>query len=687
MTFTSPIIDPTVGIQLVPVASPISPGGSCTVTATVTVISPTVVAGRRPVTGARRRPVAVTPILPAPLVPHLIIWQCDADGAFQQHLAEEMLLVSDTNGNEYAATMSAAGGASNVDWLAGEEASGSRVTFSARLFALPAGSSFDAASVLAALALSVGPSNSATGSVIVNPAAGPAPIAVTMLRAQELPTADQALWSVIRSSTSALQYNNYEDWINQALCPDPTSANANTAQTQISNLARLRSLPFPDADAYRVLKVATEYFLRSNCGVLISPGALPPLGQNGLQEEALRVYRAITQGDIANSWAQYVVPVTEDSALPQDYTFPYLELVRRNLVGIGLYDPRTTTTPDDLVQLCDGIIRQKLTHPCMVELIWSYWLEEGMLVQAIKAIAWRFQNRRGPAELDPLALLEIDPLRPLNSLMWGYIQDEQHRLTVPRRAYEYDHHYGITLLGKAVPPIHGADGRSRFTEGFHNLLYLCSIFFKEDDDTTVIADGFAVLNALRDVHMLLTQGAHNQYGELPWTARQEMLMEQWMMSRPEFREYLPRRVMVDLPEPWMQSVETMKSLQGWTDVSILHFRELAIYGERILLSARFKDWTSEIHPQSAANWARYFRAEIQGYTYAYRAVTGVDLTDHPDATMPSLLLRQRLSQQLRRRLSGRPTSVAVTRSVSAGRLRAGPQPQRTEIIGWTGSEN
>ena len=43
------------------------------------------------------------------------------------------------------------------------------------------------------------------------------------------------------------------------------------------------------------------------------------------------------------------------------------------------------------------------------------------------------------------------------------------------------------------------------------------------DDTTVVADGFPVLNALKEVHLLLTQGAHNQYGDLPWTARQEML--------------------------------------------------------------------------------------------------------------------------------------------------------------------
>ena len=84
-----------------------------------------------------------------------------------------------------------------------------------------------------------------------------------------------------------------------------------------------------------------------------------------------------------------------------------------------------------------------------------------------------------------------------------------------------------------------ADNRSKFIEAFHNLLYRCSIFFKEDDDTTVIADGFALLQALKEVHLLLAEGAHNQFGDLPWTARVEMLIQQWLLARPEIRDFLP----------------------------------------------------------------------------------------------------------------------------------------------------
>ena len=276
-----------------------------------------------------------------------------------------------------------------------------------------------------------------------------------------------------------------------------------------------------------------------------------------------------------------------------------------------------------------------------------------MLVQTMNAISLRFQNIRAHRGHDPLAMLEIDPLRPLNNLIWAHIQDEQHRLSMLRRVYEYDHHYGLTLQGRAVPALRPADSRSKFLETFHNLLYLCSIFFKEDDDTTVKADGFPVLNAIKDVHLLLSQGAHNQFGDLPSTARQEMLIQQWLLARPEFREYIPTRIMVAYPEPWMDRVDDMKSIQGWSDSSTMHFHNLAVFGEQALLSIRFGAWNTVNDPVHAANWARYWRPELQGYYYAYQAVTGVDLTAEITSAQraelrylqPSVHLANRLAQQ------------------------------------------
>ena len=128
-----------------------------------------------------------------------------------------------------------------------------------------------------------------------------------------------------------------------------------------------------------------------------------------------------------------------------------------------------------------------------------------------------------------MANLEIDPLRALNNVIWGYIQDEQHRLSVVRRNYEYDHHYGLRLAGRAVRDVRTADSRSKFLEAFHTLLSITSAFYKRDDDTTIVADGFPVLNGLKEAHLILSQGAHpTSSADLPSTARIEMLMQQWI---------------------------------------------------------------------------------------------------------------------------------------------------------------
>jgi hypothetical protein len=237
--------------------------------------------------------------------------------------------------------------------------------------------------------------------------------------------------------------------------------------------------------------------------------------------------------------------------------------------------------------------------------------------------------------------------------LWGYVQDEQHRLSVVRRNYEYDHQYGLHLEGKAVRDFRPADSRSKFIEAFHNLLRQLTPFFRQDDDTTVKADAFPVLNALKEVHLILSQGAHNQYGDLPATARIEMMMQQWLLARPEFREFLPTRVMVAYPEPWMDRVDAMKKLQGWTDTSVAHFRDLAMFGEQLLLSIRFGHWSDAYEPVQAHNWARFWRPQAQGYIHAYRAVTGVDLSAEVanpqlETALPSVLLRQRLEAQRRR---------------------------------------
>lgn len=482
---------------------------------------------------------------------------------------------------------------------------------------------------------------------------------ITLGRTSHVATDDVALWVVIRKSSEALSFRNYDLFIRMLLCGEDISKNE-LVEAQITDeikknvkaefeerLKGKRFLPYFDVDAYRLLKVATEAFVMVNCGVALENYPFSPEDLRDLVDRTNVVRRDNRPVDLNVLWKQYLNTVNGTSV----QTIPYLEIIKERLGEVPIKTRLfSADNGGDSAERCYGILRAKLTNPCMLELIWSYWHEEGMLCQTMKAISKRFQNIRGTKSKDPLSGFELDPLRPLNNLLWGYIQDEQHRLSVLRRAYEYDHHYGITLEGKAVANLQPADSRSKFLEAFHTLLHLCSLFYQQEDDATIVADGFPVLNALKEVHFLLSEGAHNQYGDMPSTSRMEMLMEEWLLARPEIRSFLSSRIMVAYPEPWMDAVDVMKKLQGWSDSSVLHFRNLAVFGEQILLSIRLGAWNDVHNSNQAANWAKFWREPILSYMHAYRAVTGVGLSadttaDRIDSTMPSILLKNRLLKQ------------------------------------------
>ena len=468
---------------------------------------------------------------------------------------------------------------------------------------------------------------------------------VQLRRSEVPPQHAQLLWVVIRNRT--IDFNQYKKFIDGVMCCTvelPTKTDTKESKLDLR-------LPFPGVRAYNLLKLATELYLKQECGVFnFCEGEHNPRFDEFKERfdedaEADRLGRRLSAEELCNLRDDYLVEL-ENEVQGTPEVLPYLKIIREKLREVPLKLPEAVVRPKDGQPNCYGILVSKLTDPCLLELIWSYWHEEGMLVQSMNAITRRFQNLRSPGSSDPLANLEIDPLRPLNNLLWGHIQDEQHRLTITRRAYEYDHHYGLRLVGKVVPELRPADSRSKFLEGFHNLLHTCTIFFQQDDDTTVIADGFPVLNALREVHLTLAQGAHNQFGDLPWTSRVEMLMEMWLLARPEMREFLRGRIMVPYPEPWMDVVDHVKKIQGWTDSSIREFRDLGVFGEQLLLSIRDDNWGSYNDANIAASWARYWRQEIQRYIHAYRAVTGADLSQEPvNSMLPSLLLQRRLAAQ------------------------------------------
>jgi hypothetical protein len=495
------------------------------------------------------------------------------------------------------------------------------------------------------------------------------PFRTQLIRTGGASTFDVAFWALIRKGTDELSFDKYSRFMNHVFCGEENEyAACDDLRLGTDRISRQRQLPFMHVDAYRAVKVATEAFLMVNCSVK-------------------KKFDSSDIEDITNNVR--IIDGVPDEASLQDYydkhykisvsgvnapIIPYLAVIREKMRSENIktmsfddalsnYIGSSYPTADE----CFGLINKKLTEPCFLELIWSYWHEESMMVQGLHAICRRFQNIRGAKGTEPLGNLQIDPLRPLNNLLWGYIQDHQHRLTVRRRAYEYNHHYGISLRGDATRGMNFADPRSKFIEAFHTLLNLASRFYKQADDVTVVPDGFPVLNGLRETHLILGEGAGNQYGDLPSTSRAEMLMEQWLLARPEFRDFLPSRTMVAYPAPWMDRVSALNQLLGYTNTSVLHFNYLAIYGEKILLSIRFGNWANTaISSHNAANWAHFWRKEIQGYIHAYRAVTGVDLSadnamQRVDTLQPSIHLFRRLQEQRQAKSRSMNPSSMVTR--------------------------
>ena len=424
-------------------------------------------------------------------------------------------------------------------------------------------------------------------------------LSITLGRTAFDSTSDVILFNAI--SKTSLQFNTYKTFIDTVLCgPEYTNTTGRYLTTFDRQAAKNRS-PFIQSEEYNIIKFATEFFMLKYFGI--------PDGQ--------------LQGYLVNG------------------KLPYFDLVTQAFEV-------TVSTGD-----CLARENQRLKNPFLVELIWSYWMEQAMLVQTINAVSLRFQNLYHLPYIKPLERLDIDPLRPLSHILWGYIQDEQHRLSLKRRVYEYDHEYGLNLIGKAVPNFSPVESRVKFLEVFHDLLTSAVLFYREADDTTRIPDAFPILNNLRETHLQLAYGNHNAYGNLTWTARHEMLVQQYILARPEMREFLGGKPMIAYNEPWMDRVETMRAIQGWGDTSIVNYYELAVCGEQILLSIRFGNWNDiNLTSDSAANWARVFRDKIQRYIHSYRVVTGVDLSeDIVDSRLkekryiqPSLLIQERVFQ-------------------------------------------
>ena len=258
-----------------------------------------------------------------------------------------------------------------------------------------------------------------------------------------------------------------------------------------------------------------------------------------LTQESLRLLRYPTQKELADDWDAYLKPVASS-------TLPYLyDIVRLKLGDVQVVDGDIAHGARKYY----GILRSKLTRPTFLELIWNYWHEEGMLVQTLNVISWRVPEPARPRRTTrsrcwsrPAAPAEQPPL----GMRRGRGEPAHGR----RRASEYHHEYGLPLPAGPSRPS-WSRLRPRFLESFHTILHLCTIYYKEVDDPTVVADAFpsSTLSATstwtsRKGRTTSTATCRGPPAGVPDAAVDR--------RRPEMREFLRRPMMAPTPR------------RGWT---------------------------------------------------------------------------------------------------------------------------
>ncbi|WP_433968358.1 hypothetical protein [Tunturiibacter gelidiferens] len=211
-------------------------------------------------------------------------------------------------------------------------------------------------------------------------------VGVTLHRTSSDPTLDQALWVAIRDRTQAISFNRYREFLNRVLMWEEGEILPEPIERRMRDLgAHLHGVT-----AYDFLKFATEAFLLLECGVRIGRRAErdrfdPGEGTERLGEPFTREQMAMRLREYLGNSSQlpYITRVVEAA-------FPALEKKGWS----------------------DRLVTSRINEPCLIELFHTYWLEEGMLMQTMNAIALRFQNVRMSSDRDPLTNMELDPLRP-----------------------------------------------------------------------------------------------------------------------------------------------------------------------------------------------------------------------------------------------------------------------------------
>ena len=226
------------------------------------------------------------------------------------------------------------------------------------------------------------------------------PIPVRLARPDQGATSDQLLWMLVRNRTDAISFNNFDRFANSVFTGNPrrrprTSPRSPTSRTERGHSSWARSV----STRTEILRTAAEYFLMHEVGLIVQRINRPPIGPVVVTDVPSADYEPIDIDFEAYRMNGRRPPVDWVGELRASYyrdlrglagttprVLPYFEQIIRRLSQI---DGRPVDLLEEQMRFCDcyGVLPGRVIGPLAIELIWSYWHEEGMLAQTLNAIA------------------------------------------------------------------------------------------------------------------------------------------------------------------------------------------------------------------------------------------------------------------------------------------------------------
>lgn len=479
------------------------------------------------------------------------------------------------------------------------------------------------------------------------------PLVHVSLKSEATPyTKDQIVWMAIRGGAKSASYSGFNTFV-ENLFSDTYTAFGNKAIENSFKYSHIQPSDYGWQNTYPFIKAAaTLYMERAKIKDAITTELVGDekrrIGDGGINESQLK-----------NDLVDYLgstVP-TELSSLP--YLQRVIQRVSSELLksineSTGVGNSRIT---GDFT--CE-YLRQRLQRPPMYDLIWSYWMSLAGLTETMNAVVDCYR-RKSNERTALLSDVRFDLLRPIGNLLSGYARDTEIPITHEEYLVELQAQYGLMLPEHAELDIQGMQSDTSFLGALHNVIGGSGKLLRDRLNKTLDVDTHSLGRILGNMNVRLAMGAHNQLWEVTRRIRRDMLVQQWILSRPEVTEFLRVPAMVDMREGWMSALAAYRdrknqqsrsasrsgnygSVSGNSSQSALvvqQFHRLACKSEIMVLGARWGGWSNEdMVGKSAEGWLNEVQHDIKDYISDYREVTRLVNLDVETADPQALALRE-----------------------------------------------